>query len=160
MLLKRVRVFYHHWMAVGFENHTDEIALRHVEKLAELGDEWGLLDLGYRYSVGKSVESRQDRAIFYLKKVSDQDGDLAGHAAYNIGAIYLDADSLKKSKKWFQLAAKRNHPMGMYNYALSLLDCWDGTIDKIAGQKWMERAAKLGCQEAIDVLARSNITCS
>ena len=39
---RSLRIFYHHWRAVGLEHHHDEQAMVSIRRLAELDDEWGL----------------------------------------------------------------------------------------------------------------------
>jgi uncharacterized protein len=138
-------------MAVWFENHSEHIALPHVEKLADLDDEWGLLNLGCRYSAGKSVERREDKAIFFFKRVYDKDKGYAGIAAHNIGTSYLEADS-PKAKIWFMNAATKGFAPAMYNYGIALIEGWDGIFDTVEGNSWVSRAAKQGYEPAVSYL--------
>ena len=130
-----------------FENHSETVALKHVRKLVDLQDEWGLLEMGFRHTTGKSVPKRQDKAIFYLKQVADLDGKLSAIACFNIGAIYLRAESAKATP-WFKVSAEKGYGAAQYNYGLSLVEGWNGEVDETAGLEWIERAAMEGVYEA------------
>ena len=157
-LIKRIKIFYHHWMAIAFENHTDHIAIKHVKKLAELDDSWGLHDLGYRYANGISVNHDREKAIFYYKRAFEKKNEEAKYSAANLGLIYLNGYGVPKSGTkatvWFKKAAELGHPESQYNYGLSLIDGWGDVINKTEGLYWLKLAAKSNLPEAKEVLTR------
>ncbi|MEP5837471.1 MAG: tetratricopeptide repeat protein [Marinobacter sp.] len=87
-LIRRIRVFFHHWVVVGFENHTDRIAVRHLFKLAELNDDWGLLDLGVRYEDGHGVEKDIEKAFDCYTRSAELQGGVFQYAAFNLARLY------------------------------------------------------------------------
>jgi len=149
---KKLKITYHHWMAVAFENHMDHIAVKHVASLAQLNDDWGLLCFSHRFQEGKSVVKDKTRAMFYLKKVYNNKSELASHAAFGIGCLYFekspDEFDNPEAVHWFKVAAELGYPEAQYNYGLSLVDSWLGIYDQKEGRYWIEKAAKQGLQRA------------
>ncbi len=157
-MIRKLKIFYHHFMAVGYETHTDNIAVKHVLALAKLDDCWGLNELGYRFSTGKSVKKDQEKAIFYYKRAFEKNGKEALYAAANLGSAYLNGEGVpkndKKAIKWFKIAAELGHPESQYNYGLSLIDGWVGKANNEEGVYWLKKAAASDLTEAKDSLVK------
>ena len=157
-MIRALKVFYHYWMAISLENHTDHVAVKHVKYLAELNNCWGVLDLAHRYHKGKSIGKDLNKAAFYYKKAFETGGKEADCAAYNLGAMYLNGEGVKqdiyKSVAWNKKAAYLGYPASQYNYGLSLYDGWCEVYDEEEGLLWIKKAADSGMPEAKEVMRK------
>ncbi len=156
-MIRKVRVWFHHWLAVAFEGHHDELALRHVRALALLGDQWGVLELGVRYQNGETLGRCYEKAFCCYKKAASIPGKYSGIAKYNVGTCFLrgigtNEDSVEASN-WFKKAAGHGHLEAQYNYGLALIDGWGNTQDTEAGILLLEKAASRGLAQARESLA-------
>jgi TPR repeat protein len=157
-LLHKLRIKYHRWMAVGFENHTDSVAIKHVIWLAALEDEWGLLELGCRYSTVQSISKNTNLALVYWHRTLSKNGDLSKYAAANIAEHYLRSPEVSRPSNeaitWLKLASELGHPQSQYNYGLSLIEGIITEQDQVRGAEWLKMAAKSGVSEAALLLQK------
>ena len=157
-MTSKFKILYHRFLAGGLEDHTDHAAVKHVIALADLDNEWGLHELGYRYDIGKSVDRNYEKALFFYKRAFEKKGDVAQYAAANIGSLYLNGNGVPKSEakaaKWFKKAAELGHPESQYNYGLSLIDGWDSKYNKEEGVFWLKKSADSGVSQAKEVLKK------
>lgn len=153
---RSLRVFYHHWRAVGLEHHHDEQAMVSIRRLAELDDEWGLYDLALRFDQGRGVGMDADAARALYLRVFEKNGRFAALSAYGIGRLALVAEppSLSVAAHWFKLAASGGHVESQYNYGLALIEGWTGEVDVATGLRWLERAREAGMAEADEIYQR------
>ncbi len=112
--LKAARVLFHHWMAVGFEGHSDHIAIKHVVALAELGDDWGLLDLGNRYSDGQGIDKDLEKAFDCYRRSAEVQGQYFKYAAASLGRCYFNGDGVpickSTARSWYEKSASAGLP--------------------------------------------------
>jgi len=159
-MFQRIKKLYHRWMAIGSEGLDSDTSIKHIKALADLDDEWGLHEIGYRYDTGHSIDRDSQKAIFYYKRAFEKDGSTAQYAAANIGNIYYQGRgvsvNLGKAAEWFKKAAELGHPESQYNYGLSLIGGWNNTINKEEGIFWLEKSAKSGISQATETLAIHN----
>ncbi|MDH3692905.1 MAG: hypothetical protein OEU36_26070, partial [Gammaproteobacteria bacterium] len=108
-----VRIWYHHWMAVAFEGHTERVARRHVEALVQLGDQWGQLEMAAGLLAGH-IEAEQVAAVDLYRKASLRGEDLGRIAQFNLGTCYMVGAGVAKDEAsaatWFRMSSEAAHP--------------------------------------------------
>ncbi|KAJ3330241.1 hypothetical protein HDU76_006137 [Blyttiomyces sp. JEL0837] len=100
----------------GFGIDKDpSIAIKWYRKSAELGNNWGILNLGLCYLKGVGTKIDFDRGFYWVKKSAEESIDSGIYnvrAMYELGncyecAIGTDRD-LEKAGKWYRNAARGN----------------------------------------------------
>ena len=156
--MKTLLELFYRIIVIGFENHTDEVAVKYINKLVKLNNSWGLLELAVRLQTGKGVEKNTELALEYYQNVSNKGDKYSKYSDFVIGCFYLegiDVDLCEKTaSQWFEKAAHKGHPQAQYNWGLALYDGWAVQTDKEQGLIWLNKSAQSGCNEAKSIIAR------
>lgn len=157
-ILSKIKIMYHHWMVVLLENNIDESTIPHLCALVRANDSWGMLELGYRYHMGNGVQKNIEKAYELYLRAADGEGsnEVLSYATTNIGRFYLDGiyvvKDLVKATEWFKKAALNGHALAQYNYGISFIEGWAGTIDKKSGIHWLAKSESSGFSKASEYL--------
>ncbi|MBB1519905.1 tetratricopeptide repeat protein [Aquipseudomonas guryensis] len=151
-IVRSLKIFYHHWMVVGFEKNIERIAIKHLHSLTELGDDWGMLELGARLENGASIEKNYKKAFECYSFVASRLSPCTKFAEFNIGNMYMNGLYHPKceatASQWFFKSAQRGFAPAQYNYGLSLIDGWAGSNNETEGITWLQRASNNGLNDA------------
>lgn len=109
--------------------------------------------LGFTYKEGLGVPKSDEQALLWFLK-AEQNGIIASQV--NIANMFHDTESnihdYKQAFIWYAKAAQRDEPQALGAIALHYFFGLGVTKDKIEAKKWLEKSAKLGNEDAKNLL--------
>lgn len=136
--------------ATARADHSQPIAVKDIQPMAEQGDANAQFFLGTMYRNGHNVAQDYAQAIAWYKKSAEQ-GDL--RAQYNLAMMYSKGEGVPENNteaaRWFETAAQRGHVPSQYNLGVLYGNGKGVPLDIIEAHKWFSIAAMSGDAEAI-----------
>ncbi len=123
-------------LLLGCSNKPAEIDL--YRYLAERGNIYAQVKMGYFYLHGKGVQSNRNQAIQYFKEAAQVEYSDAQKA---LGLLYYDSKDYQQSVYWFQLAAWQGDNEAQLKLANLLLSGKGIPKDVEEGIKWLQKSA-------------------
>lgn len=143
----------------GVEQNERE-GMKWLEKSAESGEPWALIDLGRMYAFGDGVERDGRKAESYLQRVVpiDEWDDSDASAQYYLGVLYEEGIDVEqdacKAEQCFKFAAEKGYASGQYAYAAYLLNRSGSQQEREQGMRFLKASAEQGYAPAVDLLER------
>lgn len=148
---------YHVILSIKYDNYlSDKISsIRHLQKVAELGNSWAQNELGCCYTLGDGVSKNDTEATRWFQAAAIQ-GNPWGQA--NLGTACYEGRGIEQSFElaifWYKKAAMQNHPGAQYNLALMYFDGTGTEKNPEEAIKYLHKSSKLGVLEAKTVLEK------